>query len=204
MIDDGDDDFPIDVLSQLRQSDIDWDNREALQSRWTPHEKGWRIQVEWKRTPFGLGAFAAQDVTQGTILRVGKSRRNLIIFSSKQDIVAFLGDPDHPQYHPKVRYLSDYLFGNFHPETQEFTYGILVPGFGTNHSDTPNVQTSHIDGDGSNDDQVISMVAVRDIRQGEELRNSYHACGPAPDFVKEFSEQHQVSLVFPGCNDFVV
>ena len=83
MGDDGDDDFPIDVLSQLRQSDIDWDNREALQSRWTPLEKGWRIQVEWKRTPFGLGAFAAQDVTRGTILRVGNSHRNVIIFSSK-------------------------------------------------------------------------------------------------------------------------
>lgn len=42
----------------------------GLQTKWSNADKGWKVAVEWKKTPFGAGLFAAQDMDAGTTMRV--------------------------------------------------------------------------------------------------------------------------------------
>ncbi|KAL3905760.1 MAG: hypothetical protein SGARI_004309 [Bacillariaceae sp.] len=152
----------------------------------------------------------------------------MIQFASRQDIDDFLTGgsqetkltKDDPEYQARVRYLSDYLFGNHQYKdmdgnpipgaTDEWIYCILVPGFGTNHREDPNVKIFNLkvllledDKTHSKEDEGVVMVATRDIPKGEEICNSYSHCGPAPQFVQDFAKEHSVPMVFPGCNDFV-
>eukprot|EP00961_Rhodomonas_salina_P156511 2107588-Rhodomonas_salina.7 len=48
---------------------LEWDDRIGLQEKWANAEKGWKVLVEWKQTPYGAGVFAAQDIAAGTVLR---------------------------------------------------------------------------------------------------------------------------------------
>uniref|UniRef100_A0A7S3L5E7 SET domain-containing protein n=1 Tax=Amphora coffeiformis TaxID=265554 RepID=A0A7S3L5E7_9STRA len=207
--------LPLNVVENL-DSIEDWDDRRALQNRWTLAEKGWLIAVEWKETAsYGLGAFAAQDIVAGTPLRHGRVGRNLVPIRNAADLRNFLGDAENKDvYQARVRYLSDYLFGSQLYDGQgrripgtegndDRLHCVLIPGFGTNHSATPNIGLVPAAEGGL--ETGVTMIAYRDIAKGEELCNDYGLCGDAPAFVLEFAEAQAIpmSFVFRGCNDYV-
>lgn len=203
---------------------VDWDDRIGMQSAWTNMEKGWKVEVDWRETPFGAGLFAAQDIPSGTLLREGNNGINLIQFHSIEDIETFCkgdGDSGTAAYHSKLSYVKDYMWG-FNPnadgegydivddktagklsaehEAERF-FGMWVPGNGLNHSPSPNtVYRPAING---GTDVGIDLVALRDIREGEELFDDYRRHGSAPAWLLKFASKNNVSLNFAECNDFV-
>ena len=56
----------------------------------------------------------------------------------------------------------------------------------------------------NSDTTVVHMIATRDIQAGEEILYDYRLFGQAPDFVLEFAKDHELTLSFPGCNDYVL
>ena len=90
---------------------VDWDDRIALQKLWSNREKGWKVDVEWKMTPVGVGLFAAQDIAAGTILRTGIFGCNLKQLSSIDDIENFCQNGSDDEYDARLRYVADYLWG---------------------------------------------------------------------------------------------
>ena len=188
---------------------VDWDNRIALQKLWSNSEKGWRVEVEWRNTPYGVGLFAAQDISGGTILRTGIIGCNLMQFTTVDDIQAFC-EISIDEYDSRLRYVSDYLWGfttcgtdekgylvNSHQDEENRFYGMWIPGNGLNHDENPNtVYCTTKDG--------IDLVALQHIESGSELYDDYRRHGQAPDWLLEFARDYQVAtLNFPECNTFV-
>lgn len=199
---------------------LEWDDRIALQQKWTNEEKGWQCAVEWRSTQYGVGLFSTQDIDAGTVIRVGKNGSNLLQFRSIDDIETFiqgsssvsLGGSDEESA-ARLRYVADYLWG-FNPHADERGYydvesenhidrffGMWIPGNGLNHNASPNtVYRAAADG-GTN--EGINLVALCDISKGEELYDDYIRHGKAPSWLKEFAEKYNTSLNFGDCNDFV-
>ena len=202
---------------QHQNNRIDWDDRKALQGTWENTEKGWEVEVEWNDTPYGIGLFAAQDIPQGTLLRSGRMGQNLMKFETVTQIEDFLRAhhvlPNSPLYHARLRYVADYLWGFYlkadndgYPLKEEEEgdrhrfYGMWVPGNGLNHSHKPNtVYRTSPKGIGCG----INLVALSDVRRGDELFDDYTRHGPAPEWLKEFAIAYKVNLNFADCNDFV-
>jgi len=182
----------------------DWDDRIALQQSWSNPEKGWKVDVEWKMTSYGVGLFAAQDITKGTVMRTGIVGRNLKQLRSIADIEALT---NNDEYDARLRYVADYLWG-FHTSgtdeqgycntQEEHTrfYGMWIPGNGLNHSPNPNTvyRTSK---------NGIDLVALTHIQPGDECLDDYRRHGRAPEWLLEFAKEKQVTLNFSECNDFV-
>jgi hypothetical protein len=202
---------PINTIATA--NNVDWDDRIGLQQKWTLVQKGWKVQVEWRSTAYGAGLFAAQDIAEGELLRLGKNGVNLIQFQSLDDIDTFLGMGDEGAYRARLYYVKDYLWG-FSPHADERGYdipdcplrdrffGMWIPGNGLNHSKEPNTvyrpaSTSSGTGEG------INLIALRDIANGEELYDDYRRHGKAPEWLLEFALKYNVSLNFADCNDFV-
>jgi len=195
------------------QGTADWDDRIALQAKWTNPQKGWQAEVEWKKVPFGTGVFAAQDIDKNQILRIGKNGYNLLQFQSVQDIEEFCRQgQDEEEYTARLLYTKDYLWGYSPSNTDEKGYdispprhkdrffGMWIPGNGLNHSPEPN--TVYRTRQGGTQAGIV-LVALRDIQAGEELYDDYRRHGQAPPWLLEFAKDKQVSLNFAECNDFV-
>ena len=196
---------------------VDWNDRVGMQSKWTNEEKGWKVDVEWKLGPFGAGLFACQDIPNGTVLRVGKNGVNLVGFQSIKDIESFCGGEakDKEVYNSKLNYVKDYMWGfsasntdeqgydidTSDNEMKERFYGMWCPGNGLNHNTNPNTVYRASANGGTNDG--INLVAIRDIKAGDELFDDYRRHGSAPDWLLQFAKQYNVSLNFAECNDFV-
>jgi hypothetical protein len=207
--------FPISVMDAMEGAD--WTNRLNFQAKWSNKDKGWQVAVEWKNTPFGVGLFAAQDITDGTIIRIGKNGFNLVQFQGVLDIESFCnegqGDAEH---HARLHYVSDYLWGYSYKNTDSRGYdiepledkdsiedrffGMWIPGNGLNHKPTPN--TVYRTRKGGTEDGIV-LVALGDITKGDELYDDYRRHGRAPQWLLDFSKAKQVSLNFAECNDFV-
>jgi len=114
------------VAEATKKTIIEWDDRLELQRRWSNHDKGWQVDVEWKMTPFsGVGLFARQFIPKDTIVRVGRIDINLLQFESVKDIEEkFLFrrgvqqtvgsgnvNIDDEDYQKRLRYVKDYLWG---------------------------------------------------------------------------------------------
>lgn len=203
------------ILADMADNSDVWDDRLALQARWTLAQKGWKVAVEWKPTPLGVGLFAAQTVPAGTLLRTGVWGQNLLPFGSLDDVHAFLGPESDDAYQARLRYFKDYLWG-FYPshctDAQGYYQGakpenntddprlfaMWLPGNGLNHAAVPNtVYTSAENG--------INLVALTDLTAGEELYDDYRRHGaPPPAWLQGFAARHGVTLNFANCNDFVV
>lgn len=187
---------------------MNWDDRICLQQTWSNIEKGWKVEVEWKLTPHGVGLFAAQAIRAGTILRTGVKGCNLLQFSSTDDIEAFCQNGSEDEYNPRVKYVSDYLWGFTTVGTDERGYsrgeqvernrfyGCWIPGNGLNHSIEPNTvyRTS---------EAGINLVALTDIEKGNELYDDYRRHGHAPSWLLDWALAHDATLNFAECNDFV-
>lgn len=196
---------------------IEWNDRIALQSMWSLKEKGWKVAVEWKETPHGIGVFsdATETIAAGTVLRVGKNGRNLLQFKSIDDIRAFCGDSDSgggSDREGRLNYVKDYLWGYStisdergyaipgSTEDEDRFFGMWLPGNGLNHHSSPNTVYRTLPG---GTDSGIELVALTDIKQGEELYDDYRRHGVAPAWLREFAQANDVTLNFADCNDFV-
>lgn len=201
----------VNAIETTSTTAVDWDNRIALQQMWKNEEKGWKVEVEWKDTPFGIGLFAKQDIGAGTTLRRGVTGCNLKQFTSVEEIEAFCQSGVHPnEYDARLRYVSDYLWGfttqgtnpgGYPPKDQSQDekyrfYGMWIPGNGLNHDAHPNtVYRTSPDG--------IDLVALVDVSSGSELFDDYRRHGQAPQWLLDFGNNYNVSLNFSECNDFV-
>jgi SET domain len=204
----------LDVLDYLERHPIDWNDRLRLQSLFQPSQVGWQVPVEWKHSRHGTGVFATSNVPRGTLLRAGQVGQNLVAVESVNDIEQFcrgsLQQQDHDDdiYQQRLLYVKDYLWGLYRTtddwgyplaESQDDRFfGFWIPGNGLNHATTPNtVYKCH------DKSPQIHLLALTDIAAGDELFDDYRRHGPAPDWLKEFAVQHNVTLNFGDCNDFV-
>lgn len=202
------DDEPLNVLTQ--DTHIDWDDRGGIQQRWDNIEKGWKVDVEWKETQYGIGLFARQDMEKDIIIRVGKNENNLLQFRSEDEILAFCGGgKDDNEYHARLRYAKDYIWGQplvtddagYPQPGTDWFYGMWVPGNGLNHNKAPNTVYRTQPGDSGSTD--IQLVALTSISAGDELVDDYRRHGTAPGWLKDFAERFSLTLNFADCNDFV-
>jgi len=191
---------------------IDWNDRMRLQKKWTNEEKGWKVKVEWKRTCYGTGVFANENIKKGTLLRVGQNLKNHFEFRKGDDIEAFCTEcgieSSSELYLARLNYVSDYLYGFFldtddrgYPlkdETPDFI-GMWIPGNGLNHSEKPNI-VYKVPENGT--DEGMNLVALTDIPCGSELLDDYRRFGKAPSWILRFAKKG-ISLNFKTCNDFV-
>ena len=209
--------LPVRILEDIkhRQTSIDWDDRIGLQKLWNLKEKGWKVSVEWKSTPFGIGLFAAEDIAAGTVLRDGVLGRNLFQFRNVHEIEEFCRDSEN-EYNSRLRYISDYLWG-FDPNSDERGYtvhtsfhderffGCWIPGNGLNHNPTPNtVYRPRRSASSSGGLVGITLNALCDVPRGQELYDDYRRHDHAPEWLREFSKAKNVILNFAECNDFVL
>ena len=210
-------------MKNTLEARLDWNDRIGLQDRFTLEEKGWKVQVDWRSTPYGAGLFSTQDIEAGEILRRGIIGVNLKEFTSIADIDDFCrtsgetteraGDSNNDTGHKaKLGYIKDYLWG-FNKDADDRGYdkttqsppssessstffGMWIPGNGLNHKETPNtVYKATEDG--------IDLVALVDIRADDELFDDYRRHGTSSPWLKEFASIHNVTLNFADCNDFV-
>jgi hypothetical protein len=186
-----------DPKAKLNDNTIDWNDRVGLQHLWDNQAKGWQVNVEWKQTLYGVGLFAKQDIAKDTVLRIGRVGKNLVEFQSADAMLYFCqGNKD------RVSYVADYFFG-FDPKgdanIEDMWYGIWIPGNGLNHSPEPNTVYKA----GGIVTEGIDLVALADIKYGDELVDDYRRHGQPPAWARKFSEEFRVSLNFSGCNDFV-
>jgi hypothetical protein len=184
--------------------------------------------VEWKQTLFGAGLFAAEDIVDGTLLRTGIIGINLVQFRSINEIETFCKGPDQKDdnenevmYKSRLNYVKDYLWG-YNPNADERGYdvyadkeerirspehdaarffGMWVPGNGLNHNPSPN--TVYRPSSNGGMDVGIDLIALRDIKKGEELFDDYSRHGNAPTWLLEFASKYNVTLNFAECNNFV-
>lgn len=206
---------PINTIESI--SAVDWNDRIGLQAKWSNVDKGWKVDVEWHETPFGAGLFAAQDIAPETVLRVGKNGLNLVQFGSISDVETFFeaddaAAPGDDTYRSRVEYVKDYLWGFdsiADPRGYEVTdrdplvprfFGMWVPGNGLNHRPDPNTVYRPAEG---GTDEGINLVALTPIKNGDELFDDYRRHGKPPPWGKDFAAQHDVTLNFAECNDFV-
>jgi hypothetical protein len=217
----------LDIVSVLDDNvTLDWNDRIGIQNSYTLKQKGWKRNVEWKETPYGAGLFANKYIPKGAILRVGILDVNLKQFTSVEDIDAFchqktsdeeVNDNDD-DVHARRNYVKDYLYG-FYYDTDENGYyldfgkpessvdddeseqnrrliGMWGPGNGLNHNEHPNAMYVATD-------VGINLIAMKDIETGTEIVDDYRRFGRSPKWLKPFAEEHNVTLVFEGSNDFV-
>jgi len=215
-----DDNTAVDLVKTIDPSlndQVDWNDRVGMQAKWINEEKGWKVDVEWKLGPFGAGLFACQDIPNGTVLRVGKNGVNLVGFQSIKDIESFCGGEaeDREVYNAKLTYVKDYMWGFSASNTdgrgydidtpdnqkKERFFGMWCPGNGLNHNTNPNT-VYRASANGGTDDG-INLVAISDIKAGDELFDDYRRHGSAPDWLLQFAKKYNVTLNFAECNDFV-
>ena len=199
-------------LTNTIETRLDWNDRIGLQDRFSLEEKGWKVQVNWRSTPYGAGLFSKQNIKSGTILRKGILDINLKEFTSIDDIDDFCrdGETDREMDKAKLDYVKDYLWGFSRRNTDDRGYdnsenptsesdrffGMWIPGNGLNHNENPNtVYKATADG--------IDLIAIEDIQIDDELFDDYRRHGTSSVWLKEFARIHNVTLNFADCNEFV-
>lgn len=208
-------------MAKTLDARLDWDDRIGIQDQFTLEEKGWKVPVDWRSTPYGAGVFSNETIAAGTVLRRGILGVNLQEFTSRADIDNFCrssggteeerNDSPRSRKKAKLEYVKDYLWGfgtatddrgytvnskNGATSNDDRFFGLWIPGNGLNHNKHPNtVYRATPDG--------IDLVALVDIRPDDELFDDYRRHGTASDWLKEFATIHNVTLNFADCNDFV-
>ena len=194
-------------LARTIETTLNWNDRIRLQDHYSLEEKGWKVQVDWRPTPFGAGLFAKECISAGTVLRTGVIGVNLKEFASIAEIDAFCQQGRGPEEVTARRdYVKDYLWGfnkkadsrgydQLDPAPDRF-FGMWIPGNGLNHCMDPNTVYKPTSAG-------IDLVALEDIAVDDELFDDYRRHGNSPDWLKQFAAQHNVTLNFADCNDFV-
>ena len=228
--------YPISALERINQFHLDdhilWSDRIALQNSFTLQEKGWQVSVEWKVSPggYGIGVFAKQAISAGTILRIGILHVNLIQLNSIHDIESFCQaslNEKPAQYQARLQYVQDYLWGcypsnmtdtNGYPHTSSINnnalvderfFGMWIPGNGLNHNNIPNTVYRSDDNfrtnTSTNVKSALYLIALSDIQKGDELFDDYRRHGTTPPlWLKNYATEKNITLNFADCNDFVL
>jgi hypothetical protein len=148
-----------------------WSNRLVLQNSFTLHEKGWQIQVIWKKSQIctGIGVYANANIQRNTILRIGILNYNLLQFQNSINIDHFSwnnynDNSNHDErrnddnsnndelYNARLQYVQDYLWGLYTSNTDRNGYPIRSGGNTTT--------TTTTDTDNMNDDDNERFIGM--------------------------------------------
>jgi SET domain len=221
--------YPIPVLDALNKcADQNiWYDRIMLQNKFTLQEKGWRVDVVWQPTEqYGIGVYANQYIPAGTILRIGYLYKNLFPFTCSEDIESFCNSYPHCsneatdthalEYQTRLNYVKDYLWGyssctdamgypnmEQHSDKDGRWFGMWIPGNGLNHNSSPNTIYRDVLPGGPSE-TGIQLLALTNIEKGEELYDDYKRHGVAPQWLREFAQDKNITLNFADCNEFVL
>jgi SET domain len=221
--------YPIPILDALNKcADHNiWYDRIMLQNKFTLQEKGWRVDVVWQPTEqYGIGVYANQYIPAGTILRIGYLYKNLFPFTCSEDIESFCNSYPHcsneatedraREYQTRLNYVKDYLWGYNsctdamgYPNMEQQSdkdgrwFGMWIPGNGLNHNSSPNTIYRDVLPGGPSE-TGIQLLALTNIEKGEELYDDYKRHGVAPQWLREFAQDKNITLNFADCNEFVL
>ena len=136
----------------------------------------------------GLGVFADQEIVRGTVVRRGVFGQNVLPFNQYSN-VPNLEKPS------MVEYLRNYG-GKCACKSHMI---LFVPGISVNHSTEPNVVLSSTK-------EGLDLIAIKDIKDGENLRYDYRTFGTAPDWFLDILKERTGydQCVFAGYNDYVL
>jgi len=160
----------------------------AIQSQYSLKQKGYLRKVEWKEsaiTGAGCGAFAAEFISKGALIRRGRKDENLLLFETKDDLP--------PLTETTLQYLTFYLAG------PPGSCGSFIPGSSFNHNGAGSANTSL----SSPCKDEWHVVATQDICAGEELLEDYRRFGKPPVWLQDIAQKYNVPFVYQGMNDFV-
>lgn len=160
-------------------------------------EKGWQVKVCWKdefigNHCIGIGTFAEEDISEGTVLRIGIFGSNMVIYNSEKNA-------PNVAVHGTMEYLLNYSGAcpcNVAAGGEDLIF--FLPGCGVNHSPNANCKlVCTVNG--------VCLVATRDIKNGTVLGFDYNSFGTAPEWYKKMLRDNlgTDTCVFPGLNDYV-
>ena len=166
-----------------------WRDTLTMQSMYSLEEKGWKKKVKWKESTVingSIGAFANEDIKEGEVTRKYKDRVNMIVIRNPEDFP--------PLTNITREFLPNYLFqvGGI--------VAIAIPGTSTNHSkERQNVRIVKIS------DDELHDIAIKDIKEDEEIFGNYEDFGTPPNWVLTFAKNHDMlkDMTFKGYNDYV-
>jgi len=97
-----------------------------------------------------------------------------------------------PATETTLYYLSNYLY--------QYDGAILIniPGDSINHhSSSHNITNFKVS------DNIMGIMATKDIECGKELLMDYHDYGTPPQWLVEFAKRHKILLLFEGYSEFI-
>lgn len=185
-----------------------WADILNMQASLPNSEKGWQIEVFFKKSEYGIGVFSTNAHKKGTRVRSGQVNKYTLE----------LKPPHVPEMTERtVIHLMNYAC-NIKKNNDKYDKDlaiIYIPGNCMNHSaDNSNIEMRMVEkevGDvalGEDDEapyKGYDLFLSRDIESGEELTKHYNDFGPAPEWLVKMCEDNgkEVNLVFPGSNDYV-
>ena len=175
-----------------------WQNTETLQACYTLEEKGWKVKVAFKQCQYGLGVFADQDITKGTVLRTMESGKTLIIFyendvnNFSDNAIKYISHFAHSVIDETDPNLNNHIFKN--------SVQLCIPGVNMNHSVDNNCRWGY-DESGKG---ISCIIATSDIKCGDELLNDYNEFGggQAPAWYAKLIREKGLNGVFKDLSNF--
>ena len=178
-----------------------WENTLEMQQAITLEDAGWKVKVYWGNQTsengddIGIGLFAGQDISAGTVIRTCTIGKNLIMFDANTNL------PDLTNL-KTAKYLQNYAFNlecNTKTDANTDALFLMVPGCSINHSQNG----SNVEGYCSED--AIHDFVTRDVKKREPLFCDYRLFGNAPKwFVGKLRESiGEEKNAFQDFNQFV-
>jgi len=175
-----------------------WNNSIEMQESMSLSEKGWQVEVAWRDaytddgTCIGIGVFANENISTGTVLRRGLLGRNLLVFDSKT-IIPITKDKSSAEYLKNYAHVCP-----CNVDDQDQSMVVWLPGSGLNHSVDPNTRKIC-------NEEGVYYLATRNIAEGDAITCDYGMYGVAPSWFTDMLEERLGSkdCMFQGFNDFV-
>ena len=163
-----------------------------------------QIQYEVRKSKYGLGIFAQEDVKQGTMTWRATKHENIQLYSHDAFLVMLS---------TQCSYFVDRVVEIAYGDPSLILDGIVVPyddSQYTNHNDTPNcgshesVGQTNVWSEKFQDAEVVSHVyALRDIKSGEEITENYESFILPAWFVDVMMDRNMLPSYYK-CIPFIV
>ena len=175
-----------------------WKDSEAMQNSFSFRDKNWKVPITHKTTEFGIGVFVNENVEQGTILRVGVDKENVIIVKNLDWVPNVIKRSENTvQRNRTLEFISNYIYGWSYPDGIVETY-LWLPGCSINHRKN-GANISFI-----RTKRGVDLFATKNLEAGEELLADYNSFGPPASWLVDFLVSSGVKkLCWKGYNDFV-
>ena len=192
--------MPINLYKDFMKNGIpsSWTDSKAMQDCYSYEDKNWKVPVQHKTTQFGIGVFVTEKVEQGSVLRVGINKENVIIMKSLDCIPDVLKNSDRKTKMQKtLNFISNYVYGWSYDDGIVETY-LWLPGCSINHrKNQANISFVRTE-------KGVNLIATKNLEAGEELLADYNSFGPPAAWLVDFLVNSGVTkLCWKGYNDFV-